>query len=435
MPNFNLPNMTDADLDSDKSKKQIKNYLYQLTEQLRYVLNNLDSDNLSEGLSEQISGIAALQLEADKSKSELATAITNATELLTAALNGYVIKRNGEILIMDTEYPETATKVWRWNLNGLGYSSSGIDGPYGTAITMDGNIVANYITTGVLTSILIQSDNYTQDGSGNPLTGMKINLNDGTISGSKFKVKADGSVEISSTVQSTTFKIRDPAADKELRMYDTGITGYNGTTMCGSIGFSKTHYATGKTAIDINTGTFEIQAEMRVGPKADFLDDLNMVTGNINFSQNKGLVWATASNDYARIIAGSYGTNLGYLEIATADDGTEPIHVAQYTGVFASEVRKAVLLDANGDTNFPGAVTWGPAYNISNGLIQTNHKSGFYRGSNVNGAPDSGWWYFIFIRHDDLWNVVQAFPLDHAGYVWWKVQRNGTWTDWMRINA
>ncbi len=75
------------------------------------------------------------------------------TELLTTALGGYVLKRPGELLIMDTEDPETATKVWRWNLNGLGYSGTGINGPYETAITMDGRIIAKFIYALNLSSI------------------------------------------------------------------------------------------------------------------------------------------------------------------------------------------------------------------------------------------------------------------------------------------
>ena len=59
-------------------------------------------------------------------------------------------------------------------------------------------------------------------------------------------------------------------------------------------------------------------------------------------------------NDQARILVGATATNAGYLEIATADDGTEPIHVRQYTGVFGTLTRTATLLDGSGNTSFPG---------------------------------------------------------------------------------
>ena len=64
-----------------------------------------------------------------------------------------------------------------------------------------------------------------------------------------------------------------------------------------------------------------------------------------------------ADNDQFRILVGGTATNAGFAEIATADDGTEPIHVRQYSGVFASLVRTATLLDGSGNTSFPGTVS------------------------------------------------------------------------------
>lgn len=75
---------------------------------------------------------------------------------LKEALGGHVAKREGEILIMDTEDISTATKVWRFNLNGLGYSR-GYNGNYDIAITMDGEIVADFIKTGTLDADLIKT--------------------------------------------------------------------------------------------------------------------------------------------------------------------------------------------------------------------------------------------------------------------------------------
>jgi hypothetical protein len=63
-----------------------------------------------------------------------------------------------------------------------------------------------------------------------------------------------------------------------------------------------------------------------------------------------------ADNDYFRLRVGG-GSNAGWAALETADDGTEPISVAQYTGVFSTEVRRAYLLDGNGNTSFPGTVT------------------------------------------------------------------------------
>ncbi len=80
----------------------------------------------------------------------------NATNQLTKAMAGYVYKTQNELFIMDTDNPATANHIWRWNLNGLGYSSTGINGPYGIAITQDGRIVADFITTGQLDVSIIK---------------------------------------------------------------------------------------------------------------------------------------------------------------------------------------------------------------------------------------------------------------------------------------
>lgn len=63
-----------------------------------------------------------------------------------------------------------------------------------------------------------------------------------------------------------------------------------------------------------------------------------------------------ASNDGFRIRVGGTNNN-GYAEIATKDDGSEPIYVRQYTGDFATITRTATILDGSGNTTFPGKVT------------------------------------------------------------------------------
>jgi len=106
---------------------------------------------------------ASKTLAEKPSTSAMANAITHATEMITGNLGGYVILHdsNGdgkpdEILIMNTENPETSTEIWRWNKNGLGFANS-YDGNYETAITQDGQIVADFITAGVLNASVIKA--------------------------------------------------------------------------------------------------------------------------------------------------------------------------------------------------------------------------------------------------------------------------------------
>lgn len=94
--------------------------------------------------------------------SAMQQAVNNATNWIIGTNGGYVVfRRNAEgqpyeILIMDQPTIDAATKVWRWNNGGLGYSSNGYNGPYTTAITQDGAIVADFITAGVLDASLVR---------------------------------------------------------------------------------------------------------------------------------------------------------------------------------------------------------------------------------------------------------------------------------------
>ena len=83
------------------------------------------------------------------------------------------------------------------------------------------------------------------------------------------------------------------------------------------------------------------------------------VYGQVESTGSHELVRCDMNSDQFRIIAGSSGNNNGWAEIATADDGNEPIYVRQYSGVFRSVVRTLTLLDANGYTHFPSYINIG----------------------------------------------------------------------------
>ena len=93
---------------------------------------------------------------------QLKKAIANATSLITGHSGGYVVlnpaEKPQEILILDAPTLEGAVNVWRWNSGGLGYSSTGYNGEYALAMTMDGAIVADFINAGILNGALLQAD-------------------------------------------------------------------------------------------------------------------------------------------------------------------------------------------------------------------------------------------------------------------------------------
>lgn len=100
---------------------------------------------------------------AENTSSALLAAIENATELITGGKGGYVVIDRAEdghpqgILILDAPSTEDAKKVIRLNKNGIGFSRSGINGPYRNAWTIDGSLVADFITTGTLNADLIKT--------------------------------------------------------------------------------------------------------------------------------------------------------------------------------------------------------------------------------------------------------------------------------------
>lgn len=131
------------------------------------------------------------QLVADRpTTSMMAAAIGNATQQITGAKDShitFVYDANGglqEILVMDTDNINTAQKVWRWNLGGLGYSSNGYAGPYTTAITQDGQIVADFITTGTMLANIIKGGTLTLGGPNNSSGAMQVRDGSGNIIGS-----------------------------------------------------------------------------------------------------------------------------------------------------------------------------------------------------------------------------------------------------------
>lgn len=127
-------------------------------------------------------------------QTELMLAIDAATAQITGANGGNLVIRTDpegkpyELLIMDTGDVLTATNVWRWNTGGLGYSNSGYNGAYGTAITSSGQINADFITAGTLSASLIKAGVFSDVNGINT-----IDMNNGNFSLAGGAITYDGS--------------------------------------------------------------------------------------------------------------------------------------------------------------------------------------------------------------------------------------------------
>lgn len=102
--------------------------------------------------------------ESAVTESEVAAAIQANSDKITGALGGYVIIEPNSstgyperILVMDTADTSTAQNVVQINQNGIGFSQTGINGPYSTAWSIDGSFTSTFISTWSLSAALITS--------------------------------------------------------------------------------------------------------------------------------------------------------------------------------------------------------------------------------------------------------------------------------------
>ena len=101
---------------------------------------------------------SSLQAQINQLPVDWTNAITHATDLISGADGGYVVigkNANDEperILIMDNNDMSQAQNVIQLNKNGIGFSTTGVNGPYTNAWTIDGNLIADFIHGGTFTA-------------------------------------------------------------------------------------------------------------------------------------------------------------------------------------------------------------------------------------------------------------------------------------------
>lgn len=153
--------------------KVIKTDYDVLAEKYNSITLGSSKANLTDKVSETESEIEKTNKAVDRFPTLLNSAIKNATDKITGQTGGYVVLNTHigsgepyELLILDSPNLADAVNVWRWNVGGLGFSSHGYNGPYETAITADGQIVADFITAGSLVANIIKAGVLSsQDGS------------------------------------------------------------------------------------------------------------------------------------------------------------------------------------------------------------------------------------------------------------------------------
>lgn len=265
--------------------KVIKTVYDVLKERYREIEVGEAKSSLSERIVEQEQ---AIQEAPDISMMQ--RAIENATAQITGAKGGHVrFVYDGndeptELLIMNTADISTATKIWRWNLGGLGYSSSGYAGPYGTAITQDGAIVADFITTGTLNANLIRAGLLTDvagKNSWNMVTG-ELKLSASTAVGdSTIATQANVSVNANAISAEVT---RATTAEGNL---SAAIT-VNANAISAEVSRASTAEGNLSAAITVNANAIALKVS-----KGDVSSEISQEAGQITISSDRFVLNST----------------------------------------------------------------------------------------------------------------------------------------------
>lgn len=253
-------------------------------------------------------------------KSSLARAVDQATAQITGVNGGYVrfvYDANGdpqELLVMNTPDIETATRVWRWNQNGLGVSNNGYNGPYELAMTADGHFVANFITAGTLIANLIKAG-VLSDEAGNfylDMTTGELVMKNGRFSGEIV----GGSMTITGSGQNDAIIQIDYGTQKSLLM-PSGIvlTDNSGLPQYGVLNPFTLQLCAGTwgdlnaiTRVGLTAAPFGQMALMdangvwrvRLDQRGLFVYDANNVC-RIQLDESSGLVFFNASGQATKV--------------------------------------------------------------------------------------------------------------------------------------
>lgn len=132
------------------------------------------------------------------------------TQLILGGKGGYVVfgmneqNQPEEIYILDKPTVNDAVNIIRMNKNGIGFSNSGINGPYTSAWTIDGKFNADFISAGTLTGILIKGTTI----EGGFIRGSAITTDQDLTVGNNIYMNAQNETATKQIYMSNTGRIR-----------------------------------------------------------------------------------------------------------------------------------------------------------------------------------------------------------------------------------
>lgn len=349
----------------------------------------------------------------DSTETILQLAKDNATALIKSGLkNSHVIVRENEIIIGDTKDINTMTKVWRFNNGGLGYSSTGYFGEYGTAITNDGAIVADFITVGILNANLIKA------GLLQSFNGASwLNMEDGTFN------FANGNLAFDGLNLTMIGKIINVVNGYGVELDKGGISfATSGETVGGirSSSFPTNRLINGLSIVNTRDGDYldigfteseSFGANVEFTPKFRISKILNELLGNFigiqimdNIRLNKGYVLSIQSNDpnYPHLL---FNSSSGLLNIF-GDNGINLGYKVGETNSTALQITETPSSNGSRITAFEQLSMNGNAIKFVSDIFNSSGTKYYHDGwcgsitkdvkriSNLNVAYDSGWYGF-----------------------------------------
>lgn len=314
----------------------------------------------------------------------LPSASENAKQILDSSTDGNIYfkfdDQTGklyEIDIMDTNDPETAQRIWRWNIGGWGYSNDGGQ-TYTVAATMDGAILASMITTGILKS---------DDG-----TTFYLDLDNGVLKGNFSELKISGSA---GATQDYADQAEADAVSTAASNTSTAISNYDSGLDQAAV-FNKLTNNQANQGIYIENGQLYINASMIA---AGILTGREINNGNGTFKvTEQGAVtaksgniggWNISSSAIYKDVADPNDSNIVYRvylqpPLASAPDSTWVLSCQKSTNGGQSFGGRFILY-SNGEASFGS----GTVYIDDDGRITVRNAGNNRRLTAFSGQLDT----------------------------------------------
>lgn len=167
---------------------------------------------------------------------DMENAIAHATELITGGMGGHIVflydanEHPTDMLVMDTDDASTAVHVLRINVNGIGFSSNGIQGPYTSAWTLDSRFNADFIVAGTMSAARIHGGTLVLGGVNNGNGAIVVYDASGNVIG-RWN---NSGIEINGGIIRTSDGERTSSIESGYTKYYTGNLSNN--SLIGSIG-------------------------------------------------------------------------------------------------------------------------------------------------------------------------------------------------------